>query len=120
MYIANEKKSDKSFEFEWASDDTFYIIKDGVKEIANPNDFEIVEVDDKGKEFKKYLIIFGEMTFFEQEFDGKYEAHVHSITEIMLVDADKADTIAEEVIGAGRNDAYLIPQMYKGNIVWNS
>ncbi len=69
---------------------------------------------------KKYLIVFGEMTFFEESFDGKYEAHIHSISETMLVDADKADSIAEDVISKGLYDAYLIPQMYKGKIVWNS
>lgn len=69
---------------------------------------------------KNYLIVFGEFTFFDDSIDGEQEAIVHSIAEIMLVDADKADTIAEDIISKGLYDGYLIPQMYKGKIVWNS
>jgi hypothetical protein len=71
---------------------------------------------------KNILIIFGEMNFLEEAHDGKFEAHVNSIEHTMLVKGgtDMAQVIAEAVISAGTFDSYLIPELYKGKIIWNS
>lgn len=37
-------KNKDLFQFEWGADETFFIIKDGNKSVANPNDFEILEI----------------------------------------------------------------------------
>lgn len=42
-YYAKDKNQDLH-QFEWGQDDTFYIVKDGQKTVANIKDYEILEI----------------------------------------------------------------------------
>ena len=56
----------------------------------------------------KYLVIKGEIFFYENE------AHVNLVEKIQLVDKDKLDDFCEDGTGAD----YVIPEMYDGRIIF--
>jgi hypothetical protein len=112
MYYAINKKTNVQFEFEWASNDDFFILKNGKKEIADVKEFDIVEEEDK------VLVLFGEFSFLDERIMANREAHVYYIKEAILVDRKTATKEAEAIIGTGKHDAYLIPQLYDGKILW--
>ena len=43
-YYAKNKITNDLFQFEWDADDTFYIFKDGEKQVAFADDYEILEI----------------------------------------------------------------------------
>jgi hypothetical protein len=61
---------------------------------------------------KNILIIFGNITFEE----NPLRAIVHEVSNAMTLSEKEAETFADSLLNT--YDAYLIPQTYKGEIIW--
>lgn len=66
---------------------------------------------------EEILILFGKMTFLQEDLDGEFKAIVHSIEGSGYVDESIIDDVAED--GLLHHDAYLIPSQYNGVIVYD-
>jgi hypothetical protein len=64
----------------------------------------------------KVKVLFGDMTFFDEQIDERNETTVHCVRKIEMVDKDKLDVVCEE--GLKTYEGYLIPDEYKGKITY--
>jgi hypothetical protein len=64
----------------------------------------------------KVKVLFGEMTFFDEQIDGKHETIVHTVQKIEMVEEEKLDNHCEEMLD--NFTSYLIPEQYNGKIVY--
>ena len=61
-------------------------------------------------------VLLGEMTFFDEQIDGKYEAIVHKIDRVEMIDEHLADDFCEAMLS--EHECYLVPEQYTGKIIY--
>jgi len=76
--------------------------------------FEASELKDKEDRAKVKKVLFGSMTFLEEQFDGVYKTIVHRIDSVQYLTEEQAN----DVIDGDKYDCYFIPDYYKGEVVY--
>ena len=65
-------------------------------------------------ETKVKKVLFGSMTFLEEQFDGVFKTIVHRIDSVQYLTEEQAN----DVIDGEDYDCYFIPDYYKGEVVY--
>ena len=68
---------------------------------------------------KRILLILGEIIFTENEDGTPKQAEILDVTITLYVDEDKADLLGDCLISQGVAVSYVIPKLYKGQIIFN-
>ena len=63
-------------------------------------------------------VVLGLITFLEKKPDGEHKAIIHRIDTILDFESpERAEEFGCGAIDAGHHDCYLVPSLYKGDIV---
>lgn len=68
---------------------------------------------------KRILLILGDMIFTENEDGTPKQAEIINVTTTLYVDESNADSLGDYLISEGVAVSYVVPKLYKGQIIFN-